>query len=137
MKKVITRLSVVFTAGCLGGVVNSFFVWGFGVLGINQALGVSLKVPLSPAWFYPHIVWGGYWGLLFLLPVLRKSVWIRGFLFSLLPSLVMFFLVFPLSAGAGIWGLKLGKLTPVLVIFFNFVWGLFTALWVKPTEQLA
>lgn len=135
MKKVITKLSVVFTAGCVGGVVNSLFVWGFGAFGISQSFGVQLAPPFTPAWVYPHTVWGGYWGVLFLLPVLKRSVWLRGFLFSLLPSLMMFFLVFPISADAGIWGLKLGKTTPILVIFFNFIWGLAAALWVKPTEK--
>jgi hypothetical protein len=28
-------------------------------------------------------------------------------------------------------GVELGRLTPIVVLFFNFVWGASTALWLK------
>jgi len=54
--------SLVFAAGCIGGLANSISVWGMGKLGITGAMGVSIAPDWSPAWLYPRIVWGGLWG---------------------------------------------------------------------------
>ena len=64
------NLLICFSAGCLGGLANSFVVWQFGEQGIARLLGVSIAPTLTPAWLYPRIVWGGIWGLLFILPFL-------------------------------------------------------------------
>jgi hypothetical protein len=131
MTSIFRTLSLVFAAGCVGAVANSLIVWLFGDLGINAALGVKIAPRLTPAWLYPRIVWGGLWGFLFLLPVLRSSLLARGFLFSLGPSLVMFFVIFPLKAKKSMFGLELGMMTPVLVLFFNAVWGVTAAIWLR------
>ena len=131
MNNVFRTLSLVFAAGCVGAVANSLVVWLFGDLGINAALGVNIAPKLTPGWLYPQIVWGGLWGSLFLLPILRRSVLARGLLYSLGPSLVMFFFVFPMKAKKGMLGVSLGNLTPVLVLFFNAVWGVTAALWLR------
>jgi len=136
-------LSLVFVAGCVGGVLNSLVVWNFGNLGVNAALGVKIAPQLTPAWLYPRIVWGGIWGFLFLLPILRRSVISRGLLYSLGPSLVlyslgpslvMFFIVFPMKAKKGMFGLALGDMTPVLVLFFNAIWGVAASLWLRMSK---
>jgi hypothetical protein len=131
MAKFLRRLSFVFAAGCVGAVVKSLAVWLFGKYGISAALGVKIAPDLTAGWLYPRVVWGGIWGLLFLLPVLQRSVVGRGLLFSLGPSLVQLFIVFPFQAHKGQMGLALGTLTPVLVLFFNAVWGIAAALWVR------
>ena len=131
MTNIFRTLSLVFAAGCVGAVANSLAVWLFGDLGINAALGVKIAPKLTPAWLYPRIVWGGMWGALFLLPILRNSFIVRGLLYSLGPSLVMLFIVFPMKAKKGMLGLDLGNLTPVLVLFFNAVWGIAAALWLR------
>lgn len=131
MTNIFRTLSLVFAAGCVGALANSLVVWLFGDLGINGALGVSIAPKLTPAWLYPRIVWGGIWGLLFLLPILRNSILVRGFVYSLGPTLVMLFVVFPLKAKKGMLGLDLGSLTPVMVLFFNAVWGVSAALWLR------
>ncbi len=131
MANIFRTLSLVFAAGCVGAVANSLAVWLFGDLGINAALGVKIAPKLTPAWLYPRIVWGGMWGALFLLPILRNSFIVRGLLYSLGPSLVMLFIVFPMKAKKGMLGLDLGNLTPVLVLFFNAVWGIAAALWLR------
>jgi hypothetical protein len=41
------------------------------------------------------------------------------------------FIVFPLKAHKGIAGVDLGHLTPLLVLFFNWVWGFVTAVTIK------
>jgi hypothetical protein len=131
MTSIFRTFSLVFAAGCVGAVANSLIVYLFGDLGINAALGVKIAPSLTAAWLYPRIVWGGLWGFLFLLPVFRSSLLARGLLFSLGPSLVMFFVVFPLKAKKGMFGLELGSITPVLVLFFNAVWGVTAAIWLR------
>ncbi len=129
------NLSLAFSAGCLGGLMNSAAVWLFGALGITPALGVALAPKMTPAWLYPRVVWGGLWGLLFLLPLKRLTYTARGLLLSLLPSLAQLLVVFPLQAKKGLFGLQLGYLTPVMVLFFNAIWGITTAYCLKITRS--
>lgn len=129
------NLSLAFTAGCLGGLMNSFAVWLFGALGINQALGVSIAPKLTPAWLYPRMVWGGLWGFLFLLPLKGLTYTTRGLLLSLGPSMGQLLIVFPFRAQKGFFGLQLGYLTPLMVLFFNAVWGVYAAYWLKATRE--
>jgi hypothetical protein len=136
MRNLSKNISMVFAAGCLGGLVNSLAVWIFGDLGINAALGVKIAPALTPQWLYPRIVWGGIWGFLFLLPLMRSRILSRGIIFSLGPTLVQLFVVFPLKAGKGYMGLDLGTLTPLLVFIFNAIWGITTAIWLRWASRL-
>jgi hypothetical protein len=125
------NLSLVFVAGLVGGLLNCLVVWLFGWLGIAQALGVQIAPPLTTALLYPKLVWGGLWGLLFLVPMGRVSFPVSGLIFSLGPSLMQLFLVFPLQAHKGVLGLQLGALTPVFVLFYNAVWGVAAGWWLN------
>ena len=136
MRNLSKNISMVFAAGCLGGLVNSLAVWAFGDLGINAALGVRMAPALTTQWLYPRIIWGGIWGLLFLLPLMRNSILSRGIIFSLGPTLVQLFVVFPIKAGNGYMGLDLGTLTPLLVFIFNAIWGIATAIWLRWASRL-
>lgn len=131
MKRLLRKLTILFSSGCLGGIVNSVVVWIFGAKGITAALGVRIAPDLTATWLYPRMVWGGIWGFLFLLPILRKSPLWQGLLFSLGPTLVQLFVVFPAEAGKGMMGLELGELTPLFVLFFNAIWGVSTAMWLR------
>lgn len=126
-------LSLFFAAGAIGALANSVLVWLFGELGIPRALGVALAPEGSAGWLYPRIVWGGLWGLLFVLP-LKAAVVPRGLLVSLAPTLFQLFVVFPAWAGKGVAGLELGLLTPVFVVLYNAVWGVTASWWVKGTQ---
>jgi hypothetical protein len=126
MKKIL----IFFAAGCLGALVNSIAVWLFGDLGITSSFGVSISPSLTPGWLYPRIVWGGLWGLLFLLPMLNSKLLMKGTVLSLFPTAVQLFVVFP-KAHKGMAGLGLGLYTPLFVLFFNLVWGVVTALTIK------
>jgi hypothetical protein len=53
--------------------------------------------------------------------------WLRGLVFSLGPTIVQLLIVFPVQTEAGLLGLGLGAMTPVLVVVFNAVWGLVAA----------
>lgn len=124
-------LLIYFSAGCLGALANSLALWLFGSFGITTSLGVSLAPTLTPNWLYPRIVWGGLWGLLFILPMLKSRLLLKGAVLSLFPTIVQLFVVFPFKAHKGIAGIDLGLLTPLFVIFFNWIWGFFTALTIK------
>ena len=125
------KLLVFFAAGCLGALINSIALWLLGHFDITQTMSIAMAPKLTPAWLYPRIVWGGIWGLAFILPFLDSRLLTKGSVLSLLPTLVQLFVVFPFKAHKGIAGLELGMLTPVLVLFLNWVWGFVTALTVK------
>ena len=131
MKRLAKRITVIFAAGCLGGLANSLAVWLFGAYGVTKTLGVRIAPDLSPVWLYPRLVWGGIWGLLFLLPVFRSSVLKRGLLLSLGPTIIQLFVVFPYKADQGMMGMGLGALTPLLVLVFNAIWGITVAIWLR------
>jgi hypothetical protein len=125
------KLLVYFGAGCLGALANSIAVWLFGYFHITSSFGVSIAPLLTPGWLYPRIVWGGIWGLLFILPMLQSKLLLKGTVLSLFPTAVQLLVVFPLKAHKGIAGLDLGLFTPLFVLFFNWVWGIVTALAIK------
>jgi len=125
------KLLILFAAGCLGALANSLTVWVFGYYGITSSLGVSIAPHLSSDWLYPRIVWGGVWGLLFILPMLQSRLLLKGAILSLFPTAVQLFVVFPLVAHKGMAGLDIGLLTPLFVLFFNLVWGVVTAWAIK------
>jgi len=125
------KLLIFFAAGCIGGLANSVTVWLFGQLGITSTFGVSIAPSLTPAWLYPRLVWGGIWGILFILPLLQSKLLVKGAILSLFPTAVQLFVVFPLKAHKGIAGIELGLFTPIFVIIFNWVWGVTAALAIK------
>jgi len=127
----VRALLIVFAAGALGGLANSLAVWLFGHFGITAALGVAIAPELSAHWLYPRIVWGGLWGLLFVLPMMKSGVLFKGSILSLFPTAIQLFVVFPIVAHKGMAGLELGLLTPICVLFFNWVWGVVTALTIR------
>jgi len=125
------KLLIFFAAGCLGALANSLTVWLFGHYGITAALNVSIAPTLSAGWLYPRIVWGGLWGLLFILPMLQSRLLLKGALLSLFPTAVQLFVVFPMLAHKGMAGFDLGLLTPLFVLLFNWVWGAVAAVTIK------
>lgn len=124
----VRKISGAFTGGALGAFVDSFNIWILGKAGITAMLGIGMKPEFTPSWLYPRLVWGGIWMLLLLLPVLKKRHILRGCLFSLVPSAMMLFMVFP-EMGKGTMGLAFGALTPVLVVLLNFIYGAVASLW--------
>lgn len=125
------NLSLIFTAGCVGGLANSLAIWLMGKTGITQMMGVQIVPDWTPSWLYPRIVWGGLWGFLFLLPFFSESYFLRGLLYSLGPTIVVLFIVFPLQAKKGVMGLELGTMTPVFALIVNGVWGIAAAWWLR------
>ncbi len=125
------KLLFYFAAGCVGGLAYGLSIWMFGRAGVTSAFGVSIYGSLTASWFYPRIVWGGIWGMLFILSISNSSMLWKGTVLSLIPTAVQLFVVYPLLTHQGIAGFELGLLTPLLVLFFNWVWGIATALTIK------
>ncbi|MFE1745111.1 hypothetical protein [Coleofasciculus sp. H7-2] len=69
------------------------------------------------------------------MPFRRYPYWLRGIVYSLAPTLAQLLIVFPVKANQGLLGLKLGVLTPVFVLFFNAIWGITAAFWLKFIEE--
>jgi hypothetical protein len=133
------RLSMSFSAGVFGALVNSLTIWYFGEIGIPKQFGVSIAPQLTPFYMYPRLVWGGLWGGLFMLNVMRGGsfyigVFCRGILLSLFPTMFQLFYIFPFLVGKGMMGTALGSFTPLFVIFFNAIWGISAALWLYSTS---
>ncbi|MFW5936631.1 MAG: hypothetical protein ACOCS6_01085 [Desulfosalsimonas sp.] len=124
------KLFVFFTAGCIGALANSLVVWFFGDIGITKMAGVAIAPALTLQWLYPRIVWGGIWALLFILPLFKSRLLLKGSLLSLLPSIVQLLVIFP-NAGKDMGGIALGLLTPVFVLFFNWIWGIVAAIAIR------
>jgi hypothetical protein len=114
---------------------NSIEVFLVGHFGVTAALGVKMAPEFMPMWLYPRIVWGGLWGLTFLIPVWRNKPWLRILVFSLSPSIVQLFVVFPYKMAKGFLGWDLGLFTPLFVIVSNLIWALFAELWLRFTSD--
>jgi hypothetical protein len=126
----IKKLSCAYVGGMLGAFIDSFNIWFLGRFGITSLLGIGLQPQFSSDWLYPRLVWGGIWGLLFILPIFKERIYLRGMLFSLAPTAIVLFVMFP-GMGKGTLGLGFGVLTPVLVLLLNFIWGIVAAFWYR------
>ena len=124
------KISSGFTGGAIGAFIDSFNIWLLGKAGVTSLLGVSMQPHFTTKWLYPRLVWGGLWGLLFLLPFSKRHIINKGLIISLAPSAIMLFIVFP-NMGKGTFGTGFGTLTPVLVVLLNFIWGITAGLWYK------
>lgn len=129
----IRKISCCFSAGALGGLVNSAALWLAGTSGLSAYAQVKIAPAWTLPWLYPRIVWGGIWGLIFLLPVLKSRVLIRGIVLSLAPTLVQLCWVFPVKTHSGYLGFDLGVLTPFFVLVLNAIWGITAAVWIRWT----
>jgi len=124
------KLLVFFAAGCVGALANSLAIWLLGDQGITARFGIAIAPNLSPNWLYPRVVWGGIWGLLFILPMLASRPLSKGLLLSLAPTAVQLLVIFP-QAHKGLGGVELGTYTAILVLIANGVWGAVTALTIR------
>ncbi len=130
MSKLIRNISLAFTGGLLGGLVDSVNIWFMGKSGISDLIGLTMKPEFTAPWLYPRLVWGGIWMLLLLLPWWQRRTLLRGLLYSLPPSAMMLFVVLP-GMGKGVLGLGFGLVTPLVVIGLNGIYGMVASLWYR------
>lgn len=122
----IQRAALYFTAAALGGLAVVLTVWSLGQIGVADLFGVSIKPELEKTFIYKQMVWGGLWGMIFLIPVTIKPLWLKGLIMTLAPVIVALTVLFPMG-GAGFLGLEQGTLTPLYIYLVNVPWGLVTA----------
>jgi hypothetical protein len=122
MRQPIARVSAAFAAGAVGAVVNSF------ALQLAGRLQPGAAPEATPEWIYQRLVWGGLWGLLFLLPILPGRPVVRGLLVSLAPSLARLTVFAPEGASADV-------KTVIFVLLFNAIWGVVAALWYEAVAE--
>ena len=127
------RLSLAFAAGAVGGVASSLALWLLGASGLAQALDVRIAPALAPAWLVPRAVWGGLYGLLFLLPLAGQRWVVQGLALSLVPSLFHLVAHLPDAAGAPVAGREHAAAAAVLLV--NAAWGLAAAAWLHATGR--
>ena len=70
------RAAVYYAAASLGGLAVALTAWSLGQIGVADALGVAIKPALDLPWIYRLVVWGGLWGVIFLLPLKLGPLWL-------------------------------------------------------------
>lgn len=116
-----------YAAGAAGAFTNTLLGHLMSQAGLMGALGTRLLIPFGTPSLYARLVWGGLWGLVFVLPPLQKLPPVKaGLLVSLAPSAAQLFYFFP-RAGAGPLGERFGWTTPLVVLALNALWGVVAA----------
>ena len=112
------RAALYYAAASLGGLAVVLTAWSLGQIGVADALGVAIKPALDLPWIYRLVVWGGLWGVIFLLPV--------TLVLTLAPVLAALVIFTPMRGGA-LFALDRGALAPLYIYLINIPWGLVTA----------
>jgi len=128
------NISAAFAGGVAGALVAATAIWILGKLGLASTFGVNFAPKLSLVWIYPRIFWGGCLGFLFLLPLLKDQNFLRGILFSLVPTLLVFLKFVP-GLEKSVFGLSFGSMRPELVLLINFAWGITAAFWYRESVR--
>jgi len=117
------RIVLVYALGSLSGLMMSMLSW---LLGYGELFG-GFGLRWVPG-VYQNMVWGGVFGMVFLLPADPRRWWWNGFIFGGLPAVAQLFWALPQTTDYGFAGLKLGWLTSLAVIAYYTVWGWITGL---------
>jgi len=124
MRRPAALLCVCFCAGLISIMAVSGLEWLWAQAGLPGLGGWSLQPMPTGNGYYPRLLWGGVWGLLFYLGVgteRRRQHWIRkGMMFSMVPGL---FQVLVLFSAARQVSLEDALLRLALLLLFNLVWG--------------
>ena len=129
MRRPAALISVCFCAGMLSALAGFGLVSAWDLAGLPDLSAYNVRPLLAPGGFYPRLIWGGLWGLLFFFTigsVQTRKRWIqKGLLISLLPTL--YYLIFTLPDQISyVQGFSL--VSPAIVIVLNLIWGVFTGL---------
>lgn len=119
--------AVCFVAGLLAAVGSALFIWSCNEWGITNFLGIQISQSLKLKYLYPKMFIGGLWGLLYFFVVgipRHRRRWVRkGLWFSLIPSAVALFYLYPNVYHKGLAALDLGMFAPLMIIVSNLIWG--------------
>lgn len=124
MQKWLRDIALCFSAGSAGALAKTGVIWLCLHIAVLDGFAAYLASAQYPAGFYARIVWGGIGAALFLLPLVRKSWWVRGLCWGVIAALLQLFAL-PLIGG----GSMHFALIPMLsALVLGCVWGLATAL---------
>lgn len=123
MSNWLRAVALCFAAGAGGGLARCGAAWLSARYGFSAQIGAQVSGALAPALIYARVVIGGLWGLLFLVPMARGSVWLGGLLFGLLVAAIEL-VAFPLLSGRTP---QLFTGTALLLALLWLVWGVVSA----------
>jgi hypothetical protein len=121
------KLALGYFAGAVAGGARALATWIAARAGFLAALDVHVSPAFTWSYFEPRLLWGGIFGLGYAgvrrlgAPPLRAAL-----LLALVPALVELLVFLPRS-GAGMLGVRLGALAPLIVLAENALWGLVLA----------
>ncbi len=128
------RLALGYFGGAVAGGARALALWIAARAGFLAALDVELAPAFAWSYFAPRLLWGGLFGLGYTgARRLGGSALRAGLLLALVPALAEL-LVFLPRTGAGMLGLRMGLLTPVVVVLENALWGFVLAQVVRSAE---
>ena len=82
MEKILRNVSIAFTGGAIGGFVTTLVATLIPATGIVAATGSNAAIPMNEMWVlnppdtYRLMVWGGLFGLFFLVPAVKQWNWV-------------------------------------------------------------
>ena len=115
----------VIIAGVIASLLTSLIFLAFDLSGVFTGLGILLSAPPDfLPWLGIRLMYGGFFALLLLVPILTNwRLWQRGLLFGLIPALYLFLWKWPFVQNVGFFGMKLGISVPITGLFFSLLWG--------------
>jgi hypothetical protein len=116
------QLTLGFGAGAFGACILALANLLLTALRVQELIGL----PPPPAQLglprlYQLIVWGGLWGLLFVVPVLNRLWWLKGIIIGVLATLAIVFYFSP--------GITTPPMRLVYVLVLNSIWGVAAGAW--------
>lgn len=81
-ERLLRNISIAFTGGAIGGLVTILAATLIPATGIVEATGSAIRIPMHERWMispgdtYNLMVWGGLFGLFFLVPAVKKWNWV-------------------------------------------------------------
>ena len=121
----IRKLPVYFSSGALGGFVQAMSFLFASMTGIVALSGMPPAHGWPPELIYRQVVWGGLWSAVFFIRFLDELLVLKGIVFSLLPTLVPWFIFIPRRLPPD---LHPGLAGFLLVAFLNTFWGIATVI---------
>lgn len=116
-------LTLGFGAGAFGACILGLVAFALGRLGVPEMLGLTMPAPKLPEALYRAIVWGGIWGLLFVVPAFNRPWWFKGIIIGLLATVALVLYFAPALRGGPAWGIVYAA------VLNGIVWGLAAGLW--------
>ncbi len=116
-------LTLGFGAGAFGALISALAGALLNALRIQELIG--LPPPPAPESYLPLlyrlVVWGGIWGLLFVVPVMNRAWWLKGLVIGALATLAILLYFNP--------AVTTPPMRLAYVFVLNSIWGLAAGAW--------